>query len=278
MNTEEKLIKCFKSIEDKIPFNPRIAVVLGSGLGDYASQMKIQKTIRYADIDGFPLSTVEGHKGQFVFGYMDRIPVVMMQGRVHYYEGYDMSDVVLPVRLLKLMGCEFLILTNAAGGINPDFRSGDLMMITDHIASFVPNCLRGKNIDMLGERFPDMSQVYDVQLCEIIRESAEKTEIQIKEGTYIQLSGPSYETPGEVKMCAALGADAVGMSTACEAVAANHMKMRICAISFISNPAAGICSKKLSHEDVQSAARDAQDRFTKLVTQIITEIGLRYCS
>lgn len=272
MNAEDKLYSCWESIKSKIPFIPSVAVVLGSGLGGFAETINQTCIIRYSEINGFPLSTVEGHKGQYVFGYAGDVPVVLMQGRVHFYEGYDMSDVVLPVRLMKLMGAQFLILTNAAGGINSEFCSGDLMMITDQISSFVPNCLTGPNISSLGERFPDMTEIYDKKLCSLIRSTASSLSMNIREGTYVQLSGPSYETPAEIRMLGTLGADAVGMSTACEAIAAKHMNMRICGISFISNPAAGLSEKKLCHEDVQNAANQAEERFTKLITHIIYEI------
>jgi len=269
MTSEEKLYHAFDSIKSRIPFKPKSALILGSGLGDFADTVTTECVIPYNEIDGFPVSTVDGHKGQYVFGYVGKMPVVIMQGRVHYYEGYSMTDVVLPVRLMKLMGAEILFLTNAAGGINMSFKAGDLMMITDQISMFVPSSLTGKNIDNLGQRFPDMSSIYDRQLCDIIRQSSEKLDIELQEGVYIQFTGPEYETPAEVRMARMLGADAVGMSTACEAVAANHMGMRICGISCISNPAAGMGSTPLNHKEVQAAADMVSGKFKALVRDAI---------
>lgn len=269
----EKLQKCYQSVRQKTKFQPQIALVLGSGLGDYADTIQIEKVISYHDIEGFPVSTVQGHKGRFVFGYVGNVPVVIMQGRVHYYEGYSMQDVVLPIRLMKLLGAEVLFLTNAAGGICEQFHPGDFMMITDQISSFVPSPLIGNNIEELGPRFPDMSEIYDRVLCNLIRESAKDVGIDLKEGTYIQLTGPDFESPAEIKMCKIIGGSAVGMSTACEAVAANHMGMKICGISCISNLAAGISKQPLSHKDVQEMADKAAPVFKKLVTDIILRMG-----
>ena len=269
----EKLCACFESIRERIPFTPEVALVLGSGLGNYASQMKVMATIPYGEIDGFPVSTAPGHVGQFVFGYVEDTPVVAMQGRVHYYEGYEMSDVVLPTRLMKMMGAEVLFLTNAAGGIQLGMHAGDFMLIKDQIASFVPSPLRGANIEELGVRFPDMSQIYDLDLQDIVKRAASALEIRIKEGTYIQLSGPQFETPHEVAMCRTLGADAVGMSTACEAIAAKHMGMKVLGISCISNLASGISSIPLSHAEVQETADAVAPKFKALVTETIKAIG-----
>ena len=221
----ERLLNCYECFKKKVNFTPKVALILGSGLGDYADGIKIETTLDYHEIDGFPVSTVSGHKGRFVFGYVNEVPVVIMQGRVHYYEGYSMEDVVLPTRLMKMMGADILFLTNAAGGVNFDYKAGDFMMITDQIANFVPSPLIGPNIEELGLRFPDMSEIYNKNLCEIIRQTAKDLNIDLKEGTYIQLTGPNFESPHEVKMCRILGGDAVGMSTACEAIAANHMGM-----------------------------------------------------
>ena len=221
----EKLMRCYKTVKEKVDFQPKVALVLGSGLGDYADRMEIEAELDYHDIDGFPVSTIPGHKGRFVFGHVGEVPVVVMQGRVHYYEGYSIQDVVLPVRLMRMMGAEVLFLTNAAGGVNYDFHAGDLMMITDQISSFVPSPLIGPNMEELGVRFPDMSDVYDKELQNVIRATAKELNIPLQEGVYLQLTGPAYESPAEVRMCRILGADAVGMSTACQAVAANHMKM-----------------------------------------------------
>ncbi len=265
----EKLERCLESCRDRIPFVPKTALVLGSGLGDYAEHFPVEGEIPYREIEGFPVSTVQGHKGRFVFAHVGEVPVVMMQGRVHYYEGYPMTDVVLPIRLMRRMGAEILFLTNAAGGVNYDFQAGDFMMITDQISSFVPSPLIGPNSEKLGPRFPDMSRIYDRDLQEILRNTARELGIPLREGTYLQLTGPNFESPHEVKMCRILGADAVGMSTACEAVAANHMGMRICGISCISNLACGMTEQPLSHQEVQEAADRVEPLFRQLVTESI---------
>jgi len=266
----DKLMGCLESVRNKTDFVPKVALVLGSGLGDYANGIKVVDTISYNDIEGFPVSTVPGHKGQFIFGYVENVPVVCMQGRVHYYEGYDISDVVLPTRLMFLMGAEILFLTNASGGVNKNFNAGDFMMLTDHISIFAPNPLIGSNIDELGTRFPDMTTVYDQNLQEIIRSSARELDINLKEGVYAQLTGPSFESPAEIQLLAKLGVDAVGMSTVVEAIAANHCGMKICAISCVCNLAAGLSENPLTHEEVQEAANAAAPLFKKLVTKAIT--------
>lgn len=270
----EKLLKCYESYKAKIDFTPKVALILGSGLGDYADDhIKVEATLDYHDIEGFPVSTVPGHKGRFIFGYVDDVPVVCMQGRVHYYEGYDMSDVVLPTRLMKLMGAEVLFLTNAAGGIRQGFQAGDFMLIEDQISCFVPSPLRGANIEELGVRFPDMSHIYDEDLQTIVRKTALNNDIPLKDGVYLQLSGPQYESPAEITMARTLGADAVGMSTACEAVAANHMGMKIVGISCISNLASGISTTPLTHGEIQETADRVAPMFKKLVTESIKNIN-----
>ena len=268
----EKLMKCYESFKEKIDFVPEIALVLGSGLGDYGETIDVVATLDYHDIEGFPVSTVAGHKGRFIFGYVNGVPVVCMQGRVHYYEGYPITDVVLPTRLMKLMGAKVLFLTNAAGGLNYDFAAGDFMLITDHIMNFVPSPLIGENIDELGTRFPDMSDVYKKDLQEIIRNSAKALGINLQEGVYIQLTGPNFETPAEVRMCRTLGADAAGMSTAAEAVAANHMGMKVCGISCISNLGCGMTDTPLTHEEVSETADRVASQFKQLVTESIVNI------
>ncbi len=266
---EKKLQTCLASIREKTDFKPEVALILGSGLGDYADGIQIETTVDYTEIEGFPVSTVTGHKGRFVFGNVGDVPVVIMQGRVHYYEGYPMSDVVLPTRLMGLLGAKKLLLTNAAGGINENFRPGDFMMLIDHIATGVPSPLIGPNLDDLGPRFPDMSEVYSHRIQDVIRNAASECEIDLKEGVYVQLTGPNYETPAEVRMCKIWGGDAVGMSTACEAMAARHMGMEIGGISCITNLAAGISKEKLDHKEVQETADRVSKDFKRLVTKII---------
>ncbi len=268
----EKLKKCLESVRKRTDFIPETALILGSGLGDYADGIQIEETIEYADIEGFPVSTVAGHKGRFVFGYVKHVPVVIMQGRVHYYEGYPMQDVVLPTRLMGMLGAKKLILTNAAGGVNSEFQPGDLMMITDHIAVGVPSPLIGANLEELGPRFPDMSEVYSRRMRQIVRAAAQELGIQLKEGTYIQLTGPAYETPAEVRLVRSWGGDAVGMSTACEAAAARHMGLEVCGISCITNLAAGMTEKALSHEEVQETADRVAEQFKLLVSRIVEQI------
>ncbi|MGN1340466.1 MAG: purine-nucleoside phosphorylase [Oscillospiraceae bacterium] len=270
--TYEKLMKCFDCVQKKVTFNPELALILGSGLGDYADTMEVVETLDYHDIEGFPVSTVPGHKGRFVFGYAGGVPIVAMQGRVHYYEGYAPQDVVLPVRLMKLMGAKTLFLTNAAGGINRSFNAGDFMLITDHISMAVPSPLIGGNIEELGVRFPDMSEVYSRRLRKIIENAAVTAGVPLRKGVYIQTTGPQYETPAEIRAYERLGADAVGMSTAIEAIAARHAGMEICGISCISNLAAGISANPLTHAEVQETADRAAPLFRKLVTQAIVDI------
>lgn len=269
----EKLERCRDCVRKKTDFVPEAAIVLGSGLGDYAESIRVEYELSYSEIEGFPVSTVPGHAGKFIFGYVDQIPVVCMKGRVHYYEGYPISDVVLPARLMKLLGAKVLFLTNAAGGVNTSFHAGDLMLIKDHISVFAPNPLIGPNVDELGVRFPDMSAVYDGKLQQIIRETARENGIFLQEGVYAQLTGPSFEAPAEIRMLRTLGCDAVGMSTVVEAIAANHMGMRVCGISCICNLAAGMTAVPLSHEEVQAAADQAAPHFKKLVTESVKRFG-----
>ena len=269
----EKLVNCYNSVREKIDFVPDVALVLGSGLGDYGKEIKVVAELSYHDIDGFPVSTVKGHSGKFIFGYIGDTKVVCMQGRVHVYEGYQVTDVVLPARLMKMMGAKILFLTNASGGINPTFKAGDFMMMTDHISCFAPNPLIGANIEELGTRFPDMTEVYDKELQEVILETAKENGIEVKQGIYALLTGPSFESPAEIQMLHKLGIDAVGMSTVVEAIAANHMGMKICCISFVSNLAAGMNPNPLTHEEVQEAADEAAPRFKKLVTEVVKNFG-----
>lgn len=265
----EKLMRCYGDVRKRTDFVPKAAVVLGSGLGDYAENIRVEHEIPYSELEGFPVSTVPGHAGKFIFGYIDGIPVACMKGRVHYYEGYPVSDVVLPVRLLGLMGTQVLFLTNAAGGVNTSFHAGDLMLIKDHISAFAPNPLIGPNIDELGPRFPDMSAVYDKDLQKLLTRTAKENHIFLQEGVYAQMTGPSYESPAEIRMLRTMGCDAVGMSTVVEAIAANHMGMKICGVSCISNLAAGMSDSPLSHQEVQEAADMAAPNFKKLVTETL---------
>lgn len=268
----EKLMRCYEYCRSVTEFQPRVGLILGSGLGNYAKNMKIECEIPYGDIPEFPVSTVKGHAGRFLFGYIGDVPVVLMKGRVHYYEGYSMEEVVLPIRLMKLLGIEVLFLTNAAGGINRKFCTGDFMVITDQISNFVPSPLIGENVSELGERFPDMTHIYDMKLQKLIQKTAEEEQIPIQEGVYVQSSGPNFESPAEIRMFAALGADAVGMSTACEALAARHAGIRVCGISCISNMASGINEEDFCDLDVQAVADRRSREFELLVTQVILKL------
>ncbi|MBQ9518322.1 MAG: purine-nucleoside phosphorylase [Firmicutes bacterium] len=263
-NTE----KAYEYVRTITDFQPEIAVTLGSGLGDVADSIEEIAAINYRDIPGFPVSTVAGHRGRYFFCKVGDKKVAFMQGRVHYYEGYPMEDVVMPLRVLHKMGCKILMLTNAAGGVNFQFDAGDIMLIRDHISSLVPSPLIGENYPA-GTRFPDMSNVYDTKLTGIIRETAAKMGISVKEGVYIQLSGPNYETPAEVRMCRLLGADAVGMSTACEAMAAVQCGMKVCGISCITNLAAGMSIKPLSHDEVKETADLKGPQLRRLIIESI---------
>lgn len=262
---EKRIERALSSVREKVKFQPELALVLGSGLGALADEMEQMAILPYEEIEGFPASTVAGHKGRFVFGYIENVPVVVMQGRVHYYEGYSMPEVVLPTRLMGKLGAKRLFLTNAAGGIHPSFHAGDLMLITDQISSFVPSPLIGKNLEAWGPRFPDMSEIYSHDLRERIRETAKTLGLSLQEGIYLQTSGPAYESPAEIRMFAALGASAVGMSTACEALAARHMGMEVCGISCISNMAAGLSTSALNHQEVQETADRVAGDFKRLV-------------
>lgn len=269
----ERLMSALAYVRSKTAFVPKLALVLGSGLGALADDVDAVAEIAYGEIPEFPISTVTGHDGRFVFGYLENVPVVVMSGRVHYYEGYDVQDVVMPVRLMGMLGAETIFLTNAAGGINKSFSSGALMVIEDHISSLVPSPLRGKNIDALGVRFPDMSTVYSKELRDIICNSAKELSIDIKEGIYIQTSGPNYETPAEIRAYERMGADAVGMSTAIEAMAACHMGKRVCGISCITNMAAGLNAAPLTHEEVKETADRVSSDFKRLVRLSVSRMG-----
>lgn len=254
-------------ITDRVKMKPEIGIVLGSGLGD-AFTVDDPVYIYYKDIPGFPVSTVAGHKGRFIFGYSCGTPIVVMQGRVHYYEGYSMQDVVKPIRLMGFLGIRWLILTNAAGGISEKLTPGDIMIISDQISSFVPSPLIGKNIGELGVRFPDMSHIYDEEKLQISRKLFEQLDLPVVEGTYLQTTGPQYETPAEIRMFQTLGADAVGMSTACEAIAACHMGIMVSGFSAISNKAAGLGSE-LKHEDILDRSKEMSEKMSRILTGMI---------
>ena len=250
----------------------KTGLILGSGLGGYAEGLENARSLSYAQLPGFPVSGVPGHAGRGVVGDRFGRRVIVMQGRFHFYEGYPAPLLALGVRVMRRLGVETLLLTNAAGGINPTFKAGDLMQICDHIIYNVPSPLIGANIDELGVRFPDMSEVYSKRLRKLVEEAAAEVNVPLKSGVYIQTSGPNYETPAEIRAFGRMGADAVGMSTAVEAVAARHCGMEVLGISCISNLAAGISPEKLSHKEVQETADKTAPMFRKLVTKAIEKV------
>jgi purine-nucleoside phosphorylase len=265
----EKLQFCLKQIKEKTDFIPEIALVLGSGLGEFAEKIEAAAVIPYSEIEGFPVSTAPGHVGRFIFGNLEGKRIVAMQGRVHYYEGYDISDVVLPIRLVRLLGAKTLILTNAAGGISEKSYPGSFMLVSDHIC-LAPSPLIGGNLSEIGTRFPSMDNIYDRDLREIVKNAAE--EIPLFEGVYIQTTGPQYETPAEIRIYKALGAGAVGMSTAVEAIAAVHAGFKVIGISCISNMACGLSDTPPSEEEVLEITNKSSQQFGKLLTSVIRKV------
>ncbi len=263
---------CVERIRKVTDFVPDVALILGSGLGAIADEIDAEASVDYHDIEGFPVSTVSGHKGRFVFGKIGETKVVIMQGRVHYYEGYSMQEVVLPVRVMAGLGAKILYLTNAAGGINTYFDAGDLMVIKDQISSFVPSPLIGENVDEWGVRFPSMNDIYDREYVEMIKDTAKDLGIVLRSGVYLQTTGPQYESIAEIEMFRGFGADAVGMSTAVEAITAKHLGMKVCGVSCITNMAGGTPDKPLTHEEVKETADRSAESFKKLVKESISKL------
>ena len=270
----QRLEEAVRSIRKGRGDAPRVGLVLGSGLGAFANRLRNRRVIPFRDIPNFPVSTgVVGHAGELVLGAVGRTPVVVMSGRVHFYEGRPMSDVVFPARVLARLGVGAVVLTNAAGGVRRRFKPGDLMLITDHINAFGTNPLIGPNDDAIGPRFPDMSRVYDAELRKLAKETARSLRIPLREGVYLGNSGPSYETPAEIRAYRSIGADAVGMSTVPEAIALNHAGVRVIGISTITNMAAGILAKPLDHSEVLATTKKVGDRFVQLLTALVPKIG-----
>ncbi len=264
--------KQLEYIKSKTGFVPEIAIVLGSGLGAFEECIDKVCEISYNEIEDFPVSTAPSHKGKFVMGTLGGKNVIVMCGRVHLYEGYTPQQVIMPIRIMRLLGAEKLILTNAAGGINKGFNPGDFMIIKDHISCFAPSPLIGKNEERFGTRFPDMSNAYSKRLRSVIKETARKLNINIKEGVYTQLTGPQFESPAEIKMLGLLGSDAVGMSTVIEAIAANHIGFEVCGISLITNLACGLLDKPLSGEEVNATASLSAEIFRKLIIETVKSV------
>src|SRR6056297_81705 len=268
----ESINQAVEFIDAKMKFKPDIALILGSGLGVLAEEISDKKVLKYEDIPNFPVSTVEGHAGQFVFGNLEGKKVVAMQGRFHFYEGYSMQEIALPIRVMYKMGARKLIVTNAAGGINRNFKPGNFMIIQDHINLMGDNPLKGENIKEFGPRFPDMSEVYNKSLRELAEKVAVENKINTVKGVYCGLSGPSYETPAEIRYIRNSGGDAVGMSTVPETITANHMGMDILGISCITNMAAGVLPKPLDHKEVMEIAEKVKPKFSKLIRGILKKM------
>ena len=263
-------------LDEAITTTPRIAMILGSGLGALADELDDAQTIDYSELPGFPVSAVEGHAGELVFGNLEGVDVVVMRGRAHYYEGWTMKEVTFPIRAFSLLGIDHMVVTNSAGGANPDFVPGDLMVITDHLNLTGDNPLRGANEDAFGPRFPDMSDPYNEHLRSLIHEVGDELDLDLKNGVYAGMAGPTYETPAEVRMVQAIGGDAVGMSTVPEVIVANHCGMTVAGISCITNMAAGLSHTKLSHDEVKETADRVRDHFVNLVRHSVRAFGQQF--
>jgi len=262
-----------KFIKEKIgEISPKIAIVLGSGLGILSEDIENKITIKYEEIPNFPVSTVAGHAGELLIGTINSVPIIAMNGRFHYYEGYSLEQVTFPIRVLKLLGIEKLILTNAAGGINTNYKPGELMVITDFLSFFAESALRGKNVEEFGTRFPDMSEAFNKELSESLKNIIEKHMGKAQMGVYVAMKGPNYETPADIRALRVLGADAVGMSTVPEVIVANHAGIKTVGVSCITNMAAGVLDKKLSHEEVQETANMVKIKFKEVIKEYITII------
>ena len=272
MNLLSKISAAAEFIKNKSKYTPEIGLILGSGLGSLADTIEEAEFFDYADIPNFPTSTVEGHKGRLVIGLLEGKQVIAMQGRFHFYEGYSMQEVTFPVRVMKLLGVSKLVVTNAYGAVNTDFNPGDLMVITDHINLSGANPLIGRNLDEFGPRFPDMSEAYNKDLRNKVLEAGKDLGLNLKQGVYVMLSGPTYETPAEIRMVGILGGDTVGMSTVPEVIVANHSGIKTVGISCITNMAAGILDQPLSHDEVMETSTKVKTDFINLMNRIVKTI------
>ena len=272
MTITEKITAAADNIRSLVSLRPTVGLVLGSGLGDYADTLEDAVKIPYSQIPNFPVPTIPGHSGALVFGRKQGREVVVMQGRIHYYEGLSQQEITLPIRVLAALGVKTVVLTNACGGVNLSFAPGDLMLISDHINYSGANPLMGPNLDAFGPRFPDMSDLYTASLRKAIREKAEAVGIPLREGVYAMYSGPNFETPAEIRMFRILGADTVGMSTVPEALVAGHCGMNVVGVSCVTNMAAGVLPVKLTHEEVTETANRVRDVFTNLIDLILTVV------
>lgn len=270
----DRIRRAAAQLADRLGFIPDRAIVLGSGLGRFTERLKDTKSVSYAEVMGFPKPTVAGHRGEFVGGVLPNgARVLALAGRYHYYEGYDLSMVVFPTRVLAMAGVKHLVLTNAAGGVNPGFAPGDLMLITDHVNFTAQNPLRGENIAELGPRFPDMTYAYDPKAQDVARAAARAAGLTLREGVYAWLNGPSYETPAEIRMLRGMGVDAVGMSTVPETLVAVHAGLKVAGVSLITNMAAGTLPQPLSHQEVIECANSAALRFETLAEGLLMGLG-----
>ena len=269
----QKIDEAVAFVRSRTSLAPRVGVILGSGLGDVVESLDVETAIPYGEIPGAKASTVLGHSGRMVFGRTGGVPVVVMQGRVHFYEGYEMDEVMFLSRVIGRLGIKALVVTNAAGGVNTSYKPGDLMLISDHINFMGMNPLRGPNVEELGVRFPDMSEAYPESLRDLARGVAKPLNLELKEGVYLALSGPTYETPAEIRAIRTLGADAVGMSTVPEVIAMSHMNIPVLGISCITNMAAGILKQKLTHQEVMDTTARVQREFTALVLGVLAKLG-----
>ena len=269
------MLKTIKEIvrflQEKINYEPKIGIILGTGLGKIADEIDIEHSISYENIPHFPISTVEGHSGRLIFGKLGGKKVVAMQGRFHFYEGYPMDQVILPIRVMKLLGIKYLIVSNASGGVNPEYEVGDLMILSDHI-NLIPNPLIGSNLSELGPRFPDMSEAYCKNLIQTAENIAKENKITVKKGIYIALTGPTLETPAEYKYMRVIGGDTVGMSTAPEVIVARHMNIPCFAMSVITDLGVPGKIKKVSHEEIQKIAEIAEPKLTLIIKELIKSI------
>lgn len=274
--SNKKILKEIKAaarfLQKKYRHIPQVGIVLGSGLGNFTDKIVVEKEVPYSDIPYFPVSTVEGHKGRLVFGKLGGKTVVAMAGRFHYYEGYTASEVVFPIRVMKLLGIETLLLSNAAGSVNPGYKVGDIMIIRDHISFFTPNPLIGKNIDEFGTRFPDMSEPYKKHLIKKAKAIAEKHQYDVKEGVYVSVTGPTFETRAEYKFIEVMGGDVVGMSTVQESIVANHMGLQVFAMSVVTDLGLRDEDNIITHEEVLEAAKAAEPKLATIFTELIEVI------
>ena len=268
-----KLSTAAQYIQNVRHFVPKVGMVLGSGLGTFVERVQDVVIIPYGEIPFFHKTSVEGHQGRLILGFIENVPVVILQGRLHAYEGHEMDEIVFSVRTLATLGAETLILTNAAGGINKEFSPGDLVLIKDHINLMGKNPLLGPNIDELGPRFPDMTEAYSPEIREHFHQVAKENNIVLKEGIYCSVLGPTYETPAEINMISVLGGDMVGMSTVPEAIAANHLGLKVAGISCITNMAAGLSNEKLNHDDIKDEALRVMGKFSDLLTRTIKKVN-----